>query len=168
MFAGLEEDEDEVSNPAREGGLHCGDEAKMIAVTAECEQLPEEDTLIYQGARTAAGLGASAAGITCTAGCSRARMAGREARYPEAASAAALSLVSVVVSVILSYRLTSRGHLEQWRREQVRPVIARILTLSSNALREWAADGRHEVAVVRDQERPGQARRGRRSHGRGS
>jgi hypothetical protein len=52
-------------------------------------------------------------------------------------TAAALSFVSVVVSVVLTYRLTSRGHREQWLREQERPIVARILTLSAEARDEW-------------------------------
>jgi hypothetical protein len=48
-------------------------------------------------------------------------------------TAAALSLVNVV----LSYRLTRRGHREQWRREQERPIVARCLTLSDQASLEW-------------------------------
>lgn len=44
-------------------------------------------------------------------------------------TAAALSLVNVV----LSYRLTRRGHREQWRRDQERPIVARSLTLSDDA-----------------------------------
>ena len=42
-------------------------------------------------------------------------------------TAAALS----AVNVLISYRLTSRGHREQWRREQERPIVARILTVST-------------------------------------
>jgi hypothetical protein len=37
-------------------------------------------------------------------------------------TAAALS----AVNILISYRLTSRGHLEQWRREQERPIVARL------------------------------------------
>jgi hypothetical protein len=48
-------------------------------------------------------------------------------------TAAALSLVNVV----LSYRLTGRGHREQWRREQERPAVARSITLSADASHEW-------------------------------
>ena len=46
-------------------------------------------------------------------------------------AAAALSLVNVIVG----YRLASRGHLEQWQRDETRPIVARILTLSQDALR---------------------------------
>ena len=58
-------------------------------------------------------------------------------------TAAGLSLVNVVISA----RLTSRGSREQWRREQERPIVARCLTLSANAVREiwavirWAEEG---------------------------
>lgn len=48
-------------------------------------------------------------------------------------TAAGLSLVNVAVS----YRLSSQGHLEQWRREQERPIVARILTLSRDATKAW-------------------------------
>jgi hypothetical protein len=57
-------------------------------------------------------------------------------------TAAGLSLVNVAVSG----RLTSRGHLEQWRREQEQPIVARILTLSSDALREW-----RDTAMAKEQ-----------------
>jgi hypothetical protein len=48
-------------------------------------------------------------------------------------TAAALSLVNVAISA----RLVSRGQREQWRRDQERPVVARCLTLSDDARREW-------------------------------
>jgi hypothetical protein len=48
-------------------------------------------------------------------------------------TAAALSLVNVAISA----RLVSRGQREQWRRDQERPVVARCLTLSDDALSEW-------------------------------
>jgi hypothetical protein len=48
-------------------------------------------------------------------------------------TAAGLSLVNVAISA----RLTSRGHREQWRREQERPIVARCLTVSADALSEW-------------------------------
>jgi hypothetical protein len=41
-------------------------------------------------------------------------------------TAAGLSLVNVAISA----RLASRGHREQWRRDQERPIVARCLTLS--------------------------------------
>jgi len=43
-------------------------------------------------------------------------------------TAAFLSLVNVAVSA----RLSRRGSLEQWRREQAQPVVARLLTLSDD------------------------------------
>jgi hypothetical protein len=49
-------------------------------------------------------------------------------------TAAGLSLANVTVS----YRLSRRGDLERWRREQELPIVARILSLSSEALREWS------------------------------
>src|SRR5262249_9433512 len=48
-------------------------------------------------------------------------------------AAAGLSLVNVGIS----YRLNKRGNLEQWRRGELRPVVARILTLSRQANRAW-------------------------------
>ena len=48
-------------------------------------------------------------------------------------TAAGLSLVNIG----LSARLASRGQREQWRREQERPIVARCLTLSADALSEW-------------------------------
>jgi len=45
-------------------------------------------------------------------------------------TAAALSLVNVAIS----YRLTSRGHREQWRRDEARPIVARMLKLSADTL----------------------------------
>jgi hypothetical protein len=60
-------------------------------------------------------------------------------------TAAALSLVNVVIS----YRLTSRGHREQSRRDQERPIVARSLTLSADALGEWwdASVAKQDMAV---------------------
>jgi hypothetical protein len=49
-------------------------------------------------------------------------------------AAAGLSLVNVAYN----YRLTRRGNLEQWRREQELPIIARILTLSADAEKVWS------------------------------
>ena len=48
-------------------------------------------------------------------------------------TAAGLSLVNVAISA----RMASRGHREQWRREQERPIVARCLTLSADARHEW-------------------------------
>jgi hypothetical protein len=48
--------------------------------------------------------------------------------------AAGLSLVNVAYSAYLA----RRGHREQWRREQERPIVARALTLSYDAQWEWA------------------------------
>jgi hypothetical protein len=65
-------------------------------------------------------------------------------------TAAALSFVSVIVNVVLTYRLTSRAHREQWRREQERPIVARCLTLSREAQKEWlqASSAKHAGAEV--------------------
>ena len=48
-------------------------------------------------------------------------------------TAAALSLVNVGFSGWLN----SRGHLEQWRRDVERPIVAQIVTLSGDALNAW-------------------------------
>ncbi len=48
-------------------------------------------------------------------------------------TAAALSLVNVGFSAWLN----SRGHLEQWRRDVERPIVAQIITLSGDALNAW-------------------------------
>jgi hypothetical protein len=53
-------------------------------------------------------------------------------------TAAGLSLANVAVSA----RLTRRGSLEQWRREQALPIVARMLTLSADASREWRETSR--------------------------
>jgi hypothetical protein len=50
-------------------------------------------------------------------------------------TAAFLSLVNVAYSA----RLTSRGTREQWRRDQERPIVARCITLSSDAVKAWHA-----------------------------
>jgi hypothetical protein len=48
-------------------------------------------------------------------------------------TAAGLSLVNVGYSAWLN----SRGHLEQWRRDVERPIVAQIITLSGDALSAW-------------------------------
>jgi hypothetical protein len=48
-------------------------------------------------------------------------------------TAAALSLVNVGLSAWLN----SRGHLEEWRRDVERPIVAQIITLSGDALNAW-------------------------------
>jgi hypothetical protein len=55
-------------------------------------------------------------------------------------AAAGLSLVNVAVSS----RLTRRSQIDQWRRDAERPSIARIATLSNDALHFW-----EESATVR-------------------
>lgn len=50
-------------------------------------------------------------------------------------SAAALSLVNVAVSA----RLSSRGRLDEWRRDEVKPLVARLVTLSQEASEKWQA-----------------------------
>jgi hypothetical protein len=56
--------------------------------------------------------------------------------------AAGLSLVNVG----LTARLASRGQREQWRRDEERPIVARCITLSRDAVREWwfASVANHE------------------------
>jgi hypothetical protein len=49
-------------------------------------------------------------------------------------TAAALSLVNVVITA----RLARRENREQWRREQERPIVARILTISSDMISNWS------------------------------
>src|SRR5215469_1824880 len=48
-------------------------------------------------------------------------------------AAAGLSFVNVAVSA----RLARTGSREQWRREQEQPVVAKILTISEDAVRVW-------------------------------
>jgi hypothetical protein len=57
-------------------------------------------------------------------------------------TAAALSLVNVGIRAWLN----SRGHLEQWRRDVERPIVAQIITLSGDALDAWqdASSARQE------------------------
>jgi hypothetical protein len=52
--------------------------------------------------------------------------------------AAALSLISVIIGAVLTFRLTNRGQVEQWRREQERPIVARILTISDDMMANWS------------------------------
>jgi hypothetical protein len=53
-------------------------------------------------------------------------------------TAAGLSLINVA----LSARLASRSTRHQWRREQEQPIVANILTLSSDAINEWQETGK--------------------------
>ena len=52
-------------------------------------------------------------------------------------TAAVLSLVSVIISVVLTYRLSSRAQLERWRQDEERPIVARLLRLSNAASGKW-------------------------------
>jgi hypothetical protein len=52
-------------------------------------------------------------------------------------TAAGLSLVNVIVT----YRLNRRARLDEWRRNEERPIVARLLRLSAEASREWASTG---------------------------
>jgi hypothetical protein len=72
-------------------------------------------------------------------------------------TAAALSLVSVVVGVVLSYRLSSRGQLEQWRRDAERPIVARLLTLSNDALDNWLNGYHARMDWITSRADPGQS-----------
>jgi hypothetical protein len=56
-------------------------------------------------------------------------------------TAAGLAFVGVVVNVFWGYRLSSRAQLEQWRRNEERPIVARILTLSEDARKQWDQTG---------------------------
>jgi hypothetical protein len=60
-------------------------------------------------------------------------------------TAAAVSLINVAITV----RATGKSNLQQWRRGEVRPVVARILALSDQATREQHA------AVCRQRDRLG-------------
>ena len=57
-------------------------------------------------------------------------------------TAAGISLVNVAITV----RATSGGSLQQWRRTEVRPAVARILALSDQAMREQ----HHAMCLHRD------------------
>jgi hypothetical protein len=59
-------------------------------------------------------------------------------------TAAALSLVNVAVSA----RMTQRGQREQWRRDAERPIVARILTISSEALELWGDTARAKGQLI--------------------
>jgi hypothetical protein len=48
-------------------------------------------------------------------------------------TAVGLSLVNVIISACLS----SHGRLEQWRRDEEWSIVARVLTLSADALSAW-------------------------------
>ena len=55
---------------------------------------------------------------------------------PAAVTAAVASCLAVAVSLV-NVGMTSRSQREQWRRNEERPIVARCLTLSEDALREW-------------------------------
>ena len=50
-----------------------------------------------------------------------------------AVAAAFLAALLSLVNVLITARLASQGRLQQWRREEMRPVVARILSLSREA-----------------------------------
>jgi hypothetical protein len=56
-------------------------------------------------------------------------------------TAAALSLIGVIINVVWTYRLSRRTQLEQWRRNEERPIVARLLTLSDSAADKWLDGG---------------------------
>ena len=64
-------------------------------------------------------------------------------------AAAGLSLVNVVVTA----QLASRLHLQQWRRDEVRPVVERILVCAREAQKAWtsAAVSRELLRIAPDQ-----------------
>jgi hypothetical protein len=53
------------------------------------------------------------------------------------AAAAFTAAVLSLVNVAATYHLARRGHRENWRREQERPIVARCLTLSAEARGKW-------------------------------
>jgi hypothetical protein len=63
-----------------------------------------------------------------------------------AITAAVVSFIGVIINVFWTYRLSSQAQLEQWRRNEERPVVARMVTLSTDALEQWwqAARARRE------------------------
>ena len=52
-------------------------------------------------------------------------------------TAAGVALIVGVFSVAWGSRLSSRAQLEQWRRNEERPIVARMLTLSADAQDQW-------------------------------
>jgi hypothetical protein len=58
------------------------------------------------------------------------------------------------VNVVFSYRLTRRGHREQWRRDQERPIIARILAASRDLSLTWLYLKNLEEEGTRTREAP--------------
>ena len=52
-------------------------------------------------------------------------------------AAAGVALIVGVFSVVWGARLSSRAQLEQWRRNEERPIVARMLTLSEDARATW-------------------------------
>jgi hypothetical protein len=61
-----------------------------------------------------------------------------------AASAAVLSFLGVLLNIYLTSRLAGKSQREQWRRDQERPIVARMITLSQDALAQW-----HQAARAR-------------------
>jgi hypothetical protein len=52
-------------------------------------------------------------------------------------TAAGVALIVGVFNVVWGARLSSRAQLEQWRRNEERPIVARVLTLSQDARTQW-------------------------------
>jgi hypothetical protein len=68
------------------------------------------------------------------------------------AAAAVSAAVLSFVNVAYTYHLARRGHRENWRREQERPIVARCLTLSAEARGKW-----WDVSVARQDMSAGDA-----------
>ena len=52
-------------------------------------------------------------------------------------TAAGVALIVGVFSVVWGSRLSTRAQLDQWRRNEERPIVARVLTLSEDARQQW-------------------------------
>ena len=72
-------------------------------------------------------------------------------------TASGVALIIGVFSVVWGARLSSRAQLEQWRRNEVRPIVARVLTLSEDAraqwIEAWGARQKWEAAMSADPDR---------------
>jgi hypothetical protein len=80
---------------------------------------------------------------------------------PAAVAAAVAAFVAAGVSLVnvgISARLANRSQRETWRRTEERPIVARYLTLSGDALGEWEKAGVNTPARAPDWENLGQAR----------
>jgi hypothetical protein len=52
-------------------------------------------------------------------------------------AAAGLALIGVILNVFWGARLTGHAQVDQWRRNEERPIVARILELSQDASTQW-------------------------------